>query len=314
MIAALLVGPGDVTVGEVQEPMTPDDGLLLRVVACGVCGSDVRRWREGPPEGSGGVTPGHEVAGIVEAVGPDCTRWRAGDRLALAPDVHCGRCWYCRHGRYNLCDDLRLVGITPGYPGGMAERMALTGEILHNGIVHEMPPGMGYVEATLAEPASSVVACHDGAGTTLGDTVLVMGAGPIGCLHAVVAAARGARVIISEPNPDRRGLAGSLDPVAVLDPAAEDVVARVRDLTGGLGADTAICANPVAATQAQAVEAVRKAGRVVLFGGLPGGDPTTTLDANRIHYGEIEVVGAFSYHPTAHSKALQLVHRGVIPA
>jgi len=147
----------------------------------------------------------------------------------------------------------------------------------------------------------------------LNDTVVVIGAGPTGCLHIVVARARGARVIVSQRSATRRALARRFKPDAVVDPINDDLAARVDELTGGLGADIVICANPVATTQAQAVEIVRKAGRVVLFGGLPKADPMTTLDGNRIHYGEIEVVGAFSYPPTFHALALEVLKRKLIP-
>jgi L-iditol 2-dehydrogenase len=312
--AAYLVGVRSFEVREVPEPAIPEDGLLLQVEACGVCGSDLRRWREGPPQGVDGVVPGHEVAGVVIGVGADPARYAPGDRLAVAPDVHCGQCYYCRRGMYNLCDALRFLGITPGYPGGFAEKMALSGEVLANGIVHHMPQGLSYVQGALAEPCSSVLAAHHKAGTSLNDTVVVMGAGPIGCLHTAVAKARGARVIISEPSETRREMARRFEPLALIDPFHEDLADRVSELTGGLGADIVICANPVAATQTQAVEIVRKAGRVVLFGGLPKANPVATLDANRIHYGEIEVVGAFSYHPTYHELALDVLRRGLIPA
>jgi L-iditol 2-dehydrogenase len=139
-----------------------------------------------------------------------------------------------------------------------------------------------------------------------------MGAGPIGCLHTAIAHLRGARVILSEPNALRRRMAEPFRPELVIDPASDDVVAAVREFTGGLGADSAICANPVAATHQQAVAAVRKRGTVVLFGGLPKVDPMTELDANRIHYDEIRVVGSFSYHPEYHRRALRLLERGQV--
>lgn len=314
MKAAFLTAVNQFEVRETPEPVIPADGALLRVMACGVCGSDLRRWKEGPYPGSQDLISGHEVAGVVEAVGPQAKGLSVGDCLALAPDVHCGRCYYCQHGLYNLCDALNMLGITPGYNGGFAEKMALTGEILTNGIVHPMPDGMPFAHAALAEPMSSVLAAHEKAGTSLADTVLVMGAGPIGCLHILVAKSRGARVILSEPSQVRREMAAQFAPDWVVDPAHEDVVSLAREWTDGRGADIAICANPVAAAQAQAVEAVRKGGRVVLFGGLPKANPTTALDGNRIHYGEITVVGAFSYHPTFHAQALDLLSRKLIPA
>jgi L-iditol 2-dehydrogenase len=314
MKAAFLVGAGEFEIREVSDPVAPDDGLVLKVQACGVCGSDLRRWREGPSQVVNGIIAGHEVAGIVLEVGKDVTAYSPGDHLALAPDVHCGRCYYCRRGMYNLCDDLRLVGITPGYPGGFAEKMVLTREILVNGIVHRMPNGLSFIEGTLAEPCSSVLAAQQKAGISLDDVVVIMGAGPIGCLHVAIAKARGAFVIVSEPNETRREMIQRFEPDVIVDPFNEDLAARVGQLTRGLGADIVICANPVAATQTQAVEIVRKAGRVILFGGLPKSNSMTSLDANRIHYGEVEVVGAFSYHPTFHELALDAIRRRLIPA
>jgi L-iditol 2-dehydrogenase len=314
MRVAFLTGPRRVELRDVPEPVAPDGGLVLDVKACGICGSDLRRWKEGPPPNVAGVVPGHEAAGVVIEVGEGVPQYAEGDYLAIAPDVHCSRCYYCRRGLYNLCDELRFVGVTPGLPGGLAEKLVLTEEVLTHGIVCRMPEGMSFVEGSLGEPSCSVLASHDRAGTGLGDTVVVMGAGPIGCLHAVVAAARGASVIVSEPSATRRRLAERFEPAAVVDPVQEDLAACVRDMTGGVGADIVICANPIAATQTQAVEIVRKRGRVILFGGLPKADPMVTLDSNRIHYGEIDVVGAFSYHPTVLAAALDLIHRMVIRA
>ncbi len=313
MKAAILVKPLIYQYLEVPEPDVPRDGLLLKVSTCGVCGSDLRRWKEGPVPGSQGVIGGHEVAGVVIATGPDVSGHRVGDRLAIAPDIHCGKCYFCSRGLFNLCDDLHLIGISEGYPGGFAEKMALSGQVLHNGIVHPVPESMPDVCASLAEPLSSVLAAHEKAQTGTNQVVVVMGAGPIGCLHTVVAHLLGARVIVSEPNPTRRQLARTFEPEAILNPAEDDIVASIRETTSGLGADIAVCANPVAATHTQALELVRKGGKVVLFGGLPKENPMTLLDANRIHYGEVEVMGSFSYLPVFHQKALQLIQRGSIP-
>ncbi len=314
MKAVYLIGPKKVELREVPEPSAPDGGLVLDVKACGICGSDLRRWKEGPRPGADGVIPGHEAAGVVVKVGRGLTQYAVGDHLAIAPDVHCGRCYYCRRGLYNLCDELRFVGVHPELSGGLAERLVLTEEILTNGIVHPMPEGMSFIEGSLAEPSCSVVACHQRAGTSPGDTVVVMGAGPIGCLHIVLAQARGACVVVSEPSASRRKLAERFGPRAIIDPTSESLAARVREMTTGVGPDIVICANSVAQTQTVAVEIVRKRGKVILFGGLPKASPMVTLDGNRIHYGEIEVLGAFSYHPTMHELALDLIHRKVIRA
>ena len=314
MKAAYLVAAKQFELRDLPDPSPPEDGLVLKVEACGVCGSDLRRWKEGLPTGGEPVVPGHEIAGVVTAVGKSQSEYAPGDRLAVAPDIHCGRCEHCRRGRYNLCDNLRFLGITPGFPGGFAEKIALTGEVLSNGVVHRMPESLSYAQGALAEPCSSVLATHERIRTGLGDWVLILGAGPIGCIHIAVAKARGARVILSEPASIRRELAQRFSPEWIIDPSSEDLVVHVREITRGAGADVVICANPVASTQTQAVEAVNKGGKVILFGGLPRSNPMTTLDANRIHYGEIEVTGSFSYHPSFHEKALQVLQAKQIPS
>ena len=311
MKAVRLTAPEQVELIDIPIPECPPDGILLRVRACGVCGSDLRRWREGP-DPTGAVVPGHEFSGEVVEVGASVTGYAVGDRLAVAPDVHCNECWYCSVGYFNLCDNQKLVGITPGYDGGLAEYTVLASDTLAGGIVHHMPDSLAFAQGALAEPLSSVQASHADAGTDLGDTVVVMGAGPIGCLQTVVAHLRGARVILSSPNEGRNRLAERFAPEAIVNPNSTDLAAVVQALTGGLGADTVICANPVAATHQQAVELVRKRGTVVLFGGVPRASPMTSLDANRIHYDEIRVIGSFSYHPDYHRRALQLLERGQV--
>jgi len=314
MKAAFLTGPETFDLKNIAEPSVPDDGLMLEVKACGVCGSDIRRWREGPPPGSGGVVPGHEAAGIVLEVGKDCRAFNVGDYLAIAPDVHCGECYYCQRGMFNVCDNLKFIGITPGYPGGFAEKIALTGEMLENGIIHRMPEGLSFEWAAISEPCCSVLATHNKTGTKLGDTVVVIGAGPTGCLHISVAKQRGAKVIVSQRSKSRREMVDKFNPDMIVDPTSTNLVEEVKQFTNGVGADIVICANPVAETQTQAVEMVRKGGKIMLFGGLPKADPMTTFNGNLIHYGEIEVIGAFSYHPTIHELALELLAQRKIPA
>lgn len=283
----------------------------MKVEVCGICGGDVRRWKAGESHGSSNVILGHEVTGIVEAVGSEVNSFNPGDKLAIAPDIHCGTCYFCQRAMYNLCDQLKLIGISPEFPGGYAEKLALPGEVLRNGIVHSIPDSLSLTDAALSEPCSSVLATHEKVGTSFGDMVVILGAGPMGCLLVTVAKARGASVIVSEPVADRRKMIQPFGPDSVIDPFNQDLDAYIRDVTAGVGADIVICANPVAATQTQAVEIVRKAGKVVLFGGLP--EPMTTVDGNKIHYGEVEFIGSFSYHPSFHKLALDVLERGIIP-
>lgn len=314
MKAAFLIAAKTIELRDIPEPILPEDGLIIDIKACGICGSDLRRWAEGPPTGIDGIIPGHEAAGIVTKAGKACGDFAVGDRLAVCPDIHCSKCYYCLREMYNLCDNLKFLGITPGYPGGFAEKMVLTGEVLTDGIVHKMPDGLLFEHAAVSELCSSVLATHNSAGTKPDDTVAVLGAGPAGCLHVSVAKQRKARVVVSEPAEIRRRMVKDFSPDLIVDPISENLVEKVKEFTSGMGADIVICANPIADTQARAVEMVRKGGKVLLFGGLPKADPLTTLDGNLIHYGQIEVIGAFSYHPSVHKMALDLLSEGKLPA
>jgi len=312
MRAAFFVGSRQFELREVQDPQAGPCDIVVDVKACGVCGSDIRRWKEGPAGEP--VISGHEAAGVVSQVGTDVKNFSVGDRIAIAPDIHCGTCYYCQQSLFNLCDNLHFLGMTSGYHGGFAEKILLTEEVLEFGVVHKIPDRLSYDHAALSEPCSSVLACHDRIKTGIHDVVVVMGAGPIGCLHTAVAHARGARVILSEPSEIRRALAKPFNPEGLIDPINQDLSEAVNNMTDGRGADVVICANPVPATQTQAVEIVRKRGKVVLFGGLPKKDHMVLLDGNKIHYGEVQVIGSFSYHPLFHQYALEALERGIIPA
>lgn len=313
MRAAVIRGPGVIDVKELPDPKVPRGGMLVRVQACGICGSDLRSYRFGLKVDLPWQIPGHEVAGEVIAVGEGVTQWKVGDRIALAADVTCGECPYCRRGFPNLCEKHRVLGVH--LPGGMAEILSLDQEVLEHGIVHRIPDGVDFVAAAMAEPASSVMAAQEDVGITAGEAVVVIGAGPMGTLHAESAVARGARVFLLDLAADRLEVARTIVPEArMVHTAAEDPIAVVREATGGLGADVAISAAPSAAAIHLAVNIVCKRGRVVVFGGLPKEHSAVTLDANRIHYDEITIRGAFSYRPKHHAQALDYIAKGLIKA
>lgn len=312
MRAAVLRGPGKLAVEDMPTPVVPPDGLLLKVMACGICGSDLRSYQHGMRSDNEWQILGHELNGLVAEVGRDVHDYQVGDRLAVAADVSCHDCYYCDRALFNLCENWKLIGAH--YPGGMAEYMLLPVDILRRGIVHHIPEGLSYIEAALAEPMSGVLASHYNIGLELGEIVAIIGAGPIGCLHVEIAKARGARPIIIELNPQRLDKAKALGVEAAIAAGEEDVIAKVRQLTAGYGADVSIVAAPSAAAQAQAIQMMRKRGRVVLYGGLPKTAPTAELNTNIIHYDELTVFGAFSYHPRFHQLALEMLARGQIQA
>ena len=173
-------------------------------------------------------------------------------------------------------------------------------------MVHKIPESLSFEEATLAEPLSSVITSQKEAPVELGDAILIIGDGPIGCLHLEIARARGASRIIMV-GLSKLKLAKRFEPDYLIDASKADPVKKVLEYTDGMGADVAICANPVASTQEQAIESVRKRGKVILFGGLSKDNPFTNLNSNIIHYNELSVVGAFSYPAYMHKLALEVI-------
>lgn len=311
MKAAVFEDIEKIVVREVPDPVCDAGSIVVRVEACGICGSDIRNYHAGLRSGAKGQIMGHELSGSVVQVDRTARKYSLDQRVAIAPDVSCGECYYCRRGWVNLCANHRMLGTH--WPGGFAQYIHLPAEVLLHGMVHPMPPGLSFEAAALAEPASSVLAAQQNAGVGLGDTVAVFGDGPVGCLHLDVARARGAsRVIMVGLR--RLAQARKFAPDALIDAASQDPVAEIRRFTDGLGADVVIAATPVAATQAQGVEAVRKRGTVILFGGLPKTSPTATLNTNLIHYNEIRLVGAFSYPAYMHERALAVIKEGKIDA
>lgn len=312
MKAAVFKDIEQIVVEERPIPPCPEGGLLIRVHRCGICGGDVRNYHNGLKGGVKDQIMGHEISGEVVEVSPSLTRFQTGDRVALAPDVSCGACWYCRHGLVNLCTGHRMLGTH--FPGGYAQYLALPKEVVERGFIEMIPEGMSYCHAAFAETASAVIACQDRLSVSLGDTVVIIGDGPVGCLHVEVARARGAGGIVMI-GMDKLTLAAGFHPDLLLsnrDP--EEAVRKVLEFTGGLGADFIICAVPSVKPQSQALLMARKRGTVVIYGGVPAHSEETVLNSNLIHYNELTVTGAFSYPATGLAAALLAIHSGKINA
>lgn len=311
MKAAVFEGIENIKVREIPIPQVDNDNLLIKVESCGICGGDIRNFHAGLRHGVKRQVLGHEIAGIVVEKGSKVVGFKEGDRVALAPDVSCGTCYYCKKGLVNLCDNHRMLGTH--WPGGFAQYVHLPSEILERGFIEKIPDGLSFDEACFAEPVCSVSACQENVNVSLGDSVVVFGDGPIGCVHVEIAKARGASKVILIGR-RKLDLAKRFSPTHIINSNDSDPVEEVRRITGGLGADFCICANANAATQKQGVEMVRKRGTVVLFGGLPKNNCMTTLDSNLIHYNEIIVSGSFSYPKTQLKTALSLISEGIVSA
>jgi (R,R)-butanediol dehydrogenase/meso-butanediol dehydrogenase/diacetyl reductase len=236
----------DLRIEEVTEPPEPAAGeVVVRVVTCGICGTDLHEYVAGPI-----VTPvephpltgarnpqilGHEFAGDVVSVGPGVSRVAEGDRVAIMPLAYCGRCAYCRRGFQHLCATMACVGLSHAW-GGMAE-LATVAEYQ----VVRLPEGVTHRQGALIEPTAVAAYGVERAGVGPGDRVVVTGAGPIGALAALCARSAGASTVyISEPSPARRARAEALGVATVLDPTSVDVPEYLRESTDGLGVDVAI--------------------------------------------------------------------------
>jgi L-iditol 2-dehydrogenase len=314
MKAVVYHAPGDIRIEQVPAPVCGEDELLVQVDACAVCGTDLKSQKHGNPRIKAPLTMGHEFTGLVSQVGASAVgEFVVGDRIVMATSVSCGECAYCRRGWPNLCANLAPMGFT--YPGGMAECVIIPARALIRGHVVKTPVDMPAEHAALSEPVSCAVNSLENCGIEAGDTVLVMGAGPMGLMNVSVARSFGAgKIILSELNDDRLSQARDFDCDVLVNPARQDLDECVRAETNGLGVDAAIVTAPAAEPQEQAVRLVRKRGTVCLFASLPVGKNMLNVDSRAIHYGELRVVGTSDSAPRHVQKAIELLATGAVPA
>jgi threonine dehydrogenase-like Zn-dependent dehydrogenase len=284
MPAAVLVDEGTLAITERPRPRVRRPAeVLIDVEACGICGTDLHILSRPPGHPCRlGVVLGHEFVGIVAEAGSDVKSLRPGDRVVVEPNVACGACRWCHRGLNSHCEHFTSHGIF--IDGGLAPQVAVTARACHR-IAHSVPAHL----AALAEPLSCALNGSRLADTQPGETVVVVGAGPIGLLFCAVLDLAGATVVSVEPSPLRRSLALTMGAVAALDPDTEDVRARVLDFTGGFGADATIDA--VGTQLGTCMDLVRKGGRIVLFG--MDTQARGEISQSRITRDELQVLGAY---------------------
>jgi L-iditol 2-dehydrogenase len=303
-------GPGDLRVEERPTPRPGPGEAVLRVGACGICGTDLRiaSGKHGAyPPGTVRV-PGHEVAGRIEAVGEGVDLEE--DRPAfVAPNVGCGRCRQCRAGRVNLCVRPQAIGIHRD--GGFAERLLLPASLVSQGNVLPVPEEADLRAVALVEPLACVLRGSRTCDIRAGDLVVIVGAGPVGLMHLLVARlADPGAVIVSQRSEERRRLALAWGADCAVAP--ENLPPAVMNLSDERGADVVIVAAPSAEAQRQALEIAAPAARINFFGGLPRDDSVVELDTNLIHYKELVVTGTTANTTEDCRRALELVLDGSI--
>ena len=306
MKAALLYGIRDLRLEEVEIPEVGPGEILVRVRAATTCGTDLKIYRRGYV---GGIIKypqpfGHEWAGDVVKVGEGVEGIEEGMRIRAGNSTPCYRCSMCRKGYYNLCENRTWLW------GSYAEYVKVPAPIVkHN--LQILPPHLSYAEAAITEPLACVLHGALKAGVKLGDTVAIIGAGPIGILHCQLAKRMGAdKVIIGDMVEERLKVAEKWADVTV-NVSEEDLTARVREETDGLGADVVIEAVGLPETWQKALELVSKGGTVLEFGGCPSGTKIE-VDTELLHYGEVTLLGTFHATPEEFTKAFNLISSGVI--
>jgi len=304
MKACVFRGPGELAVVEMPAPEPGPGELVIRTGAAGLCHSDVRVFK-GEKYARAGVVPGHEVSGVIAIVGDGVDGFAAGDAVALCPIIACGACEFCRVGKRNRCP----ARVTLGYDenGGLAEFMLVPEPIVRLGHVFALPEGLSLPQASLLEPTACVLNSLELLRVGPGTVMLLIGAGPMGLLHLVLARRLGAIVIASEPDEGRRAWARKLGAIAVIDPTSQDITAIVKDMTDGAGADVAVVsAGSAAAARAALGGAVRRQGMIGLFAGFP---PNTVvdLDPNTIHYNELVLTGSQNGTIDQYRRTLELL-------
>lgn len=307
MRAAVFSGPGRLAIEDRPLPETGAGDLLLRVRAASICGTDLRILQHGHfklPESTPRVL-GHEVAGEVAAIGGRVTEFAIGDRLAVAPNIGCGACELCAQGRNQLCPDYEAFGVT--LDGGFEEYMLVPARAMARGNVFVVPDAMPLDIAPLIEPAACCLHGQRAVGIGPGDDVLIIGAGPIGCLHALLAKRAGAaRVIIANRRQSRLDIAGVLGADVLVNVTDADLREEVMELTDGRGVDVVLTCVSSPEMIAGATDLLARAGRLNVFSGL-GDAARPQIDVNALHYREILMTGTTGARNQDFAEVLELL-------
>jgi L-iditol 2-dehydrogenase len=303
---------GIVRVEEVPVPEVADGEVLIKVAACGICGTDIKKIYNAyvaPPQ-----ILGHELAGTVVAVGRGVTQWKLGDRVMSFHHIPCGRCFYCERRLFSQCKQYKTTGLTGGFTpngGGFAEYVKAMPWVAERGIV-ALPDNVSFEEATFIEPINTIVKAVQKARVTAGETVLIIGCGPIGLQLLMVANFEGAKLYTSDPMAVRRAKSLTLGALESFDPSSGKLVEEVKARTDGRGADAVLVAVAHPSVVVEALAAARPGGRLLLFA---ANDPVTRIEfpASAVGIDEKEILGSYSAAVDIQQAAADLVLNRKLP-
>jgi len=292
MQAAVYRGVNDVRLEEVPVPEVGHGEILVRVHTCGICGTDLKKISTGSH--SAPRIFGHETSGVVAQVGEGVRQFTVGERVVVFHHIPCGECYYCRHKTFAQCSTYKKVGCTAGFEpsgGGFAEYVRVMDWIVQKGTVR-IPDGISFEQACFVEPVNTCIKGIETLDLEAGETVLVIGQGPIGLILASLAKRAGARVITSDLHPARLTMASSFGLNLTIDASKKDAVEAVRGMTKGRGADAVILAVGGTGLIRPAMDAARPGGRVLLFAQTVRGE--VTIDPAAVCVEEKTLLGSYS--------------------
>ncbi|MGB9763335.1 MAG: alcohol dehydrogenase catalytic domain-containing protein [Minisyncoccia bacterium] len=326
MLAAVFTQIGHMEIKEVDQPEETEDNIIVKVDACGICGSDVRVYFNG----SDSVKPpwilGHEVAGTVVHIGKKAEEdfyiknlnLKINDKIILISTLSCGACEFCRTGRENLCINKGLTGYPP-YPGGYAQYMPIFNMQFKN--IFKIPENLSPILATLTDPLSDAIHGANILDVNLGSRVLIIGSGPIGTMLAALSHLKGAsEIFLTDISNERLNLSKNalinfdrIQYIAV-PKEAEEQEKYLKNLLGDEFADRIIVASPSMEAQEYSLRLSKKGAKIVYFGGLPPSVKNIKFESNILHYGEQIILGSYASKYEEQKLALKLILKNMIPA
>jgi L-iditol 2-dehydrogenase len=295
MKAAVYHGVGDLRIEDRPIPQIGEEDILLKVDACAICGTDLKVFLHGYKNLTPPQIPGHEISGRIERRGSLVTGYELAERVSVVPIISCGECPYCRRGWTHLCAGFQKATEAFGFyhPGGFAEYMAVPSKAIKRGNLVRVPHNVSDEEAAVAEPMACALNGQMISNVGVGDAVLIIGAGPIGCMHISLAKTMGAtKIFVSEINEQRLKLARQFAADYYINPEVDDLKNILLDATDGMGPSVIIIAAPSRQAQEMSLDIAANRAHIDFFGGLPQGDSFVRLDSNAIHYKELNIHGS----------------------
>jgi 2-desacetyl-2-hydroxyethyl bacteriochlorophyllide A dehydrogenase len=303
MRAAVFHGRNQLRCEEVARPDPKAGEVLIKVSRCGICGTDSHIYRGNFPAPNLPLIIGHEFAGTVATVGAHVKNVKPGDKATADINIACGTCWFCRHHQKLFCAEVRQLGVHDA--GGMADYV-----VAPAANVYRLPDAMPFEHAAFVEPLACAIHGQERIGIGVAETVLIIGAGPMGLAHAALSRLRGAsRVIMSEPSATRRARAHAIGSDIEIDPSSDSAADSLREATAGRGADVVIEAVGRAETYKQAIELTRRGGRILAYGAAPP-DAAIDLKPFDIYAKELTIVGSYAGSYVTWPKAIDLIASG----